>query len=67
MAAAEQTSLAKTVEQATKAERLAHQEVQWRLDRFNKAKKHMEEAQSLHLEAEHELELARATTREANE
>ncbi|CAK0863272.1 unnamed protein product [Prorocentrum cordatum] len=67
MAAAEQTSLAKTVEQATKAERLAHQEVQWRLDRFNKAKKHMEEAQSLHLEAVQELEQARATTREANE
>ncbi|CAK0823736.1 unnamed protein product [Prorocentrum cordatum] len=47
MAAAEQTSLAKTVEQATKAERLAHQEVQWRLDSGGAEAQPMQEPQPM--------------------
>ncbi|CAK0873789.1 unnamed protein product [Prorocentrum cordatum] len=66
LAAAEQTVLAKKCEAATEKGRLAHQEVQWRLDRFNKAKATMEEMQRNHVEAEQQLEVARKATREAD-
>ncbi|CAK0836403.1 unnamed protein product, partial [Prorocentrum cordatum] len=59
MAALEQTALAKEVELATKQERLAAQEVQWRLKRYSKAKATLEEMQQHHVEAERNLELAR--------
>ncbi|CAK0796644.1 unnamed protein product, partial [Prorocentrum cordatum] len=66
MAALEQTRLAREVEAASKNERLAAQEVQWRLDRFNRAKATMEEMQNNHLVAEQNLEVARRETREAD-
>eukprot|EP00959_Pyramimonas_sp_CCMP1952_P471881 9499128-Pyramimonas_sp.AAC.1 len=66
MAALEQTRLAREVEAASKNERLAAQEVQWRLDRFNRAKATMEEMQKNHLMAEQNLEVARRETREAD-
>ena len=66
MATAEQTSLAKKVEMATKQERLAMQEVQRRLERFNKAKATMEDMQRNHPEAEQAVETATVATRAAD-
>ncbi|CAK0886397.1 unnamed protein product, partial [Prorocentrum cordatum] len=66
LAALEQTALAKEVEQATKQERLAAQEVQWRLGRYNKAKATLEEMQRNRVEAERNLEMARQAVREAD-
>eukprot|EP00959_Pyramimonas_sp_CCMP1952_P058248 1216091-Pyramimonas_sp.AAC.2 len=66
MAALEQTALAKEVELATKQERLAAQEVQWRLERYNNAKATLEEMQQYHVEAERNLESAHQAVREAD-
>eukprot|EP00959_Pyramimonas_sp_CCMP1952_P195662 4091050-Pyramimonas_sp.AAC.1 len=38
LAPQQQTELARQVEAAAKAERLAHQDVQWKLDRVNKTR-----------------------------